>query len=64
MPAVDEYVEYMMYDLAADPFQHVNMAGRAEVQQVSEGLRRRLLDRIVEAGDKRPVIEPPFFPYP
>ena len=24
VPAVDEYVEYMMYDLAADPFQHVH----------------------------------------
>lgn len=64
VPASDEYVEYMMYDLAADPYQHVNLAGRAEVQQVSEVLRRRLLDRIVEAGDKRPGIEPPFFPYP
>jgi len=64
VPASEEYVEYMMYDLAADPYQHVNMAGRAEVEQVSEGLRRRLLERIVEAGDKRPVIERPFFPYP
>lgn len=64
VPATDEYVEYMMYDLAADPYQHVNMAGRAEVQQVSEELRRRLLERIVESGDKRPGIEPPFFPYP
>src|SRR5579884_1684141 len=60
----DEYVEYMMYDLAADPFQHVNLAGRAEVARVAEKLRGRLLDRIVEAGDKTPGIEPPFFPYP
>ena len=64
VPSSDEYVEYMMYDLAADPFQHVNLAGRAEVEQVAERLRGRLLDRIVEAGDKRPTIEPPFFPYP
>lgn len=64
VPSSDEYVEYMMYNLAADPFQHVNLAGRAEVQQVSEELRGRLLARIAEAGGKHPSIEPPFFPYP
>src|SRR5207247_3027206 len=64
VPSSEEYVEYMLYDLAADPHQHVNLAGRAETLQVSEALRRRLIERIVEAGGARPTIEPPFFPYP
>ena len=64
VPSSDEYVEYMMYDLAADPFQHVNLAGRTETRQIAETLRNRMLARMAEAGDKRPSIEPPFFPYP
>lgn len=64
VPASDEYAEYMMYDLAADPYQHVNLAGRDEVKQAAESLRGRLIDRIVEAGDRRPAIQPSLFPYP
>ncbi len=64
VPSSEEYVEYMLYNLAADPHQHVNLAGRAETVQVSEMLRKRLIERIGEAGDSRPAIEPPFFPYP
>jgi hypothetical protein len=59
----EEYVEYMMYDLSADPFQHTNLAGRAEYKAVSEKLRERLLSRIVEAGDPKPTIEQDWFPY-
>ena len=64
VPSSNEYVEYMMYNLAADRYQHVNLAGHAEYRQVAESLRSRLLERIVEAGDPRPTIEPPYFPYP
>jgi arylsulfatase A-like enzyme len=59
----DTYVEYMLYDLYADPFEHTNLAGRAEYREVTEGLRARLLNRIVEAGDPKPVIETDWFPY-
>ncbi len=62
--ASDSYVEYMMYDLLADPFQQVNLAGRAETRAVAASLRARLLERIVEAGDAKPEIEPAWFPYP
>ncbi|MBV8709181.1 MAG: sulfatase-like hydrolase/transferase [Acidobacteriaceae bacterium] len=59
----DRYVEYMLYDLYADPFQHTNLAGRAETREVAQMLRERLLQRIVEAGDPQPEIEPAWFPY-
>jgi len=59
----DRYVEYILYDLYADPFQHTNLAGRAETREVAKMLRERLLQRIVEAGDPQPEIEPAWFPY-
>jgi arylsulfatase A-like enzyme len=63
VPDAPQYIEYMLYDLAADPFQHVNLAGRAETQQVSALLRERLLARIAEAGGGTPSIEPAQYPY-
>ena len=62
-PESDLYVEYMLYDLFADPFQHVNLAGRAETREVTIELRERLLRRIAAAGGNRPTIEPSYFPY-
>lgn len=62
-PDADLYVEYMMYDNFADPYQHVNLAGRAETAAISAELRERLSARMAEAGGKRPVIEPSHFPY-
>jgi arylsulfatase A-like enzyme len=64
VPAAGRYVEYMLYDLFADPHQHVNLAGRAPYQNVAESLRRRLLERIQEAGSVSATIEPCWFPYP
>ncbi len=58
------YVEYMMYDLYADPFQHVNLAGNRHVAEVSGTLRQRLAERIFEADGTRATIEPAVFPYP
>lgn len=63
-PSSDEYYEYMMYDLAADPFQHVNMSGRVEARQATERLRARMQARIAEASGARPNIQPSLFPYP
>ncbi|MGA7238710.1 MAG: sulfatase-like hydrolase/transferase [Bryobacteraceae bacterium] len=62
-PDADLYVEYMLYDNVADPWQHTNLAGHAETAAVSQELKERLLARIVDAGGKRPVIEPSYFPY-
>ena len=63
VPRADRYAEYMMYDLAADPYQHVNLAGRVETRQVAAQLRERLLGRIQEASGVRPQIGPCLFPY-
>jgi len=60
----DHYVEYMLYDLHADPFQHVNLAGNQSYAAVSAKLRARLGERIVESGGSRAVIDPAYFPYP
>lgn len=61
--AADRYVEYMLYDLAADPYQHVNLAGRAPYQKIAEELRQRLIERNQEATGALAKIEPCWFPY-
>ena len=63
VPGADRYVEYMLYDLSADPYQHVNLAGRATHQKVSAELRQRLIARIREASGATAAIEPCWFPY-
>src|SRR5208283_1042637 len=40
----DRYVEYVLYDNYADPWQQVNLAGRAPYAKVAEGLRARLVE--------------------
>ena len=59
----EKYVEYVLYDNHADPWQHVNLAGRTPYQQVTAGLRRRMLARMKDAGDPPAAIEPAWFPY-
>ena len=56
--ASDRYVERYLYDLASDPYELVNLAGRAEYREVADGLRERLLDRIESIEGDRPVIAP------
>ncbi len=58
------YVEYMMYDNYADPFQQVNLAGRATHREIAAELRKRLIERIGEASGDEAAIEPAWFPYP
>lgn len=59
----ERYVEYILYDLYADPYQQVNLAGRAPYREVSEKLRQRLLARMAEAGETGAAIDPAWFPY-
>ena len=59
----DRYVEYILYDLYADPHQHVNLAGQVPYQKVAEQLRSRLIDRIREASGSTAAIDPCWFPY-
>ncbi|MGH2350283.1 MAG: sulfatase-like hydrolase/transferase [Chloroflexota bacterium] len=42
-----------LYDLRADPWELENLAGRSGYREVEEKLRRRLLERAIEAGDPR-----------
>jgi arylsulfatase A-like enzyme len=59
----EKYVEYALYDNYADPYQQVNLAGRAPYREVSEQLRNRLIERIREASGAQSAIEPSWFPY-
>jgi arylsulfatase A-like enzyme len=63
VPKADRYMEYMMYDLYADPHQQVNLAGRATYAKQAQQLRSRLAERIFEAGNVRAAIDPCPFPY-
>jgi hypothetical protein len=54
----------MLYDLYADPHQHVNLAGNQHYAEVSKGLRHRLAERIFQAGGVSAAVEPAIFPYP
>jgi arylsulfatase A-like enzyme len=62
------YDEYQMYDLVADPYQFVNLAGRQDparllhpngdqtLAEIASQLRERLIARIVESGEAVPQI--------
>jgi arylsulfatase A-like enzyme len=63
VPGSSSYAEYMLYDLYADPYQHVNLAGRVPYAKTSEQLRERLLARIRDASGADAKIEPCPFPY-
>jgi arylsulfatase A-like enzyme len=63
VPTAEKYVEYMLYDLNADPYQQVNLAGRVPYQKIATELRQRLLARMREASDERATIDPAWFPY-
>lgn len=64
------YEEYQMYNLASDPHQLLNLAGRKDnpqlvhysggrpLPEVARHLRKRLITRMVEAGEAAPQIEP------
>jgi arylsulfatase A-like enzyme len=59
----ERYAEYMLYDLYADPYQQVNLAGRATHRAIAEDLRKRLTARIQEASGVVAAIDPCWFPY-
>jgi choline-sulfatase len=56
--AAEEYVEDLLYDLAADPYELDNLIGRPEHAEVAAELRERLLARMARAGEAVPVIRP------
>lgn len=54
----DVYVEQFLYDLQADPHELTNLAGYESHKEISSVLRERLIERMVEAGEKPPLITP------
>jgi hypothetical protein len=54
----------MLYDNFADPWQHVNLAGRAPYAKITDELRARLIARMRDAASETTPIEPCWFPYP
>ncbi|NQT51556.1 sulfatase-like hydrolase/transferase, partial [bacterium] len=57
-PGSDHYVEEFLYDLQYDPHELDNRIGLESHQKVAEHLRQRLIQRMVEAGEEAPTIEP------
>ena len=51
------YKEEFLYDLENDPHELRNLVRRAGYDEVRAGLRARLLERMVEAGEQAPVIK-------
>ncbi|MFI2859036.1 sulfatase-like hydrolase/transferase [Paenibacillus sp. JSM ZJ436] len=50
------YVEELLYDLEADPYELSNLAGMEAYRTVADELRARLITRMVEAGEDAPEI--------
>lgn len=57
-PQSDHYVEDYLYDLEADPYELHNLIAYDCYDGVKAALRERLLQRMTEAGEPRPTIEP------
>ncbi len=55
----DLYVEDLLYDLQADPYELTNLVRRRSHRAVADMLRERLVARMVEAGEVAPRIDPP-----
>lgn len=58
----DTYADSHLYDLEADPYELENLVDSAEHQEVIGALRERLVERMVEAGERRPSVVAPAVP--
>jgi len=56
VPSSDTYTEDFLYDLANDPHERKNLAGRPEYRAVSDKLKERLIARMIAAGEAAPEI--------
>ena len=54
----DRYVERHLYDLAADPYERVNLVGRPDYRDVADTLAATLKRRMLAAGESEPEIVP------
>jgi arylsulfatase A-like enzyme len=56
-PSSDVYKEESLFDLLADPYELNNLVGGTAHQEVAQVLRERLIQRMVQAGERAPRIE-------
>ncbi|WP_147918825.1 sulfatase-like hydrolase/transferase [Ruania zhangjianzhongii] len=56
-PSSPRYVEAELYDLRHDPYELDNLIDQPSHRALAGELKERLLQRIVDAGEERPVIE-------
>lgn len=56
VPGSKEYVEALLYDLEADPYELTNLAGIESYRTVADDLKNRLIIRMIEAGEEAPII--------
>jgi arylsulfatase A-like enzyme len=54
----DRYSEDALYDLYSDPYELRNLITEESHRETAEVMRERLLRRMVEAGESKPVIQP------
>ena len=52
----DTYEESALYDLAADPWELTNLIGLASHRALCDGLRERLIARMIAAGEAAPAV--------
>ncbi len=55
-PSSDTYTEDFLYDNQSDPFQTNNLIDSPDLLNVRKELARRLIDRMIEAGEKKPTM--------
>jgi arylsulfatase A-like enzyme len=57
-PGSDHYAEEFLYDLEADPYELTNLIGLESHRETADIMRRRLIRRMLAAGETEPTIEP------
>ena len=59
-PSAERYVEDGLYDLKTDPYELHNLTGFGSHIGVADALRQKLVARMVESGEPRPIVGPPW----
>ena len=54
----DYYEEDFLYDLKKDPYELNNLVRDPEYKEIRSGLAKQLIEEMVKAGEKAPVINP------
>jgi arylsulfatase A-like enzyme len=57
-PHSTEYTERFLYNLYADPCEHVNLIGRSAYRAIADELQAKLIDRMLSVGEPRPKVTP------